>query len=84
MGYLTQNHLDQAAEYWRNGQFLEAGKIIFENLPVAARPGWASRILELAIERTGTNPSYALPRQKQPWRWRQGRFSSRGSTTFQL
>jgi len=37
-----------------------------------------------SIVTMGASPSYALPRQKQPWRWRQGRFSSRVSTTFQF
>lgn len=45
--------LERAAEYWQAGQPLEAGRLIFENLPSALRPKWASRILKLVLARSG-------------------------------
>lgn len=53
----TNDHLGRAAEYWRTGQPLEAGKLIFENLPAEVRPKWASRILKLVLERSGVRSS---------------------------
>ena len=47
------NHLERAAEYWRGRQPLEAGKLLFENLPANVRPKWASRILKLVLGRSG-------------------------------
>ncbi len=51
--------LQQAEEYWRRGQALEAGRIVFENLPDDVRPRWASRILRLILSRSGIRLSKA-------------------------
>jgi len=48
-------HLERAGEYWRGGQPLEAGRLIFENLPAQVRPRWASKILRLAVGRSGSS-----------------------------
>ncbi|MDB5288847.1 MAG: hypothetical protein JWL69_88 [Phycisphaerales bacterium] len=48
----SREHLDQAIKYWQRGQPLEAGRLIFENLPTEVRPQWASKILELVTKRT--------------------------------
>jgi hypothetical protein len=40
---------EQASQYWRGGQPLEAGRLIFESLPMDERPRWAGRILEVAV-----------------------------------
>lgn len=48
-----QRHLSQAAEYWQHGQPLEAGRLIFDDLPAEVRPKWASRVLDLVVKRTG-------------------------------
>jgi len=53
----NSNHLARAVQYWRGGQPLEAGKLIFENLPEDIRPKWASRILKLVVERSGVHSS---------------------------
>lgn len=53
----NSNHLMRAAEYWREGHPLEAGKLIFERLPADVRPKWASRILKLVLERSGVRSS---------------------------
>ena len=53
----TDSHLTQANEYWRGGHPLEAGKLIYENLPADIRPKWASRILKLVLLRSGIRSS---------------------------
>src|SRR5437867_2698660 len=45
--------LNRAAEYWRSGQAIQAGRLIFENLAIKARPKWASSILESVVRRSG-------------------------------
>ena len=49
----NSNHLNQAYEYWRDNHPLEAGRLIFENLPKEVRPNWAANILQSVIKRTG-------------------------------
>lgn len=51
------NHLARAAEYWQDGVPLEAGRLIFEQLPNELRPQWAAGILKLVLARSGVNPS---------------------------
>ncbi len=45
--------LSEARSLWKKGNALEAGKLIFENLPLGARPQWAARVLRLVVDRTG-------------------------------
>jgi hypothetical protein len=45
--------LSEARGLWNKGDALEAGKLIFENLPVGTRPQWAARVLRLVVDRTG-------------------------------
>ena len=52
MSNQSNKYLSQASEYWRLGQPLAAGRLIFENLPTEVRPHWASHILSLVIEKT--------------------------------
>lgn len=54
----NRDHRDQAAEYWRAGKPLEAGKLIFESLPRDTRPKWAARILTLVLDRSGIERSH--------------------------
>jgi hypothetical protein len=51
------NHRDQAAEYWRGGKPLEAGRLIFESLPTTVRPKWAAEILRLVLDKSRIDPS---------------------------
>jgi len=37
----------RAKECWMRGEFLQAGKLIFEDLPKDVRPFWAATILDL-------------------------------------
>ena len=48
------NPIEQAQEYWRCGKALEAGRIIFENMPVERRASWVSGILKLAVGKSST------------------------------
>jgi len=50
---LASDVVSKALSHWRKGQALEAGKLIFESLPVGTRPQWAARILRLVLDRTG-------------------------------
>ncbi|NOT61172.1 MAG: hypothetical protein HOP19_13215 [Acidobacteria bacterium] len=45
--------LNQAKEHWQQGRALQAGQLIFENLPNTDRPQWAASILRFALERSG-------------------------------
>jgi hypothetical protein len=49
----TSDMLSKAGSHWKKGQALEAGKLIFESLPVRERPQWAARVLRLVLDRTG-------------------------------
>lgn len=55
------NLLKHAAERWEGGEPMEAGRLIYENLPNDVRPGWAARILRLVLAHSGIND--------RPW-WR--------------
>jgi hypothetical protein len=50
-----KDYLRRAAEFWKEGQPLEAGKLIFENLPSQTRPKWAAKILRLVLGRSGVD-----------------------------
>jgi len=49
----TNEILSEARSLWKKGNALDAGKLIFENLPVGTRPQWAARVLRLVVDRTG-------------------------------
>jgi hypothetical protein len=57
MASQDDNRVERAAEHWRGGRLLEAGKLLFESLPRELRPNWASRILKLAVGRSGVRVS---------------------------
>ena len=46
-------NLKHAESLWKKGDTLEAGRIIFENLPVQKRVAWAAKVLDTVIEHTG-------------------------------
>ena len=50
---LTNPVLSEARSLWNKGQALEAGKLIFESLPVGSRPQWAARVLRVVVDLTG-------------------------------
>jgi hypothetical protein len=49
----TRDIISKALTHWQNGQALEAGKLIFESLPVGTHPQWAAKVLRLVLEQTG-------------------------------
>jgi hypothetical protein len=53
----NDDHLRRAAEYWSSGQLLEAGELIYDNLPTEDRPRWASGVLRLVLARSGIRSS---------------------------
>lgn len=52
-----ESYLRQAAEHWAKSESLEAGKLIYENLPSKVRPRWAAGILKLILDRSGIQSS---------------------------
>ena len=51
----TSEILSERSRLWKKGRALEAGKLIFENLPIRKRPHWAARVLRLVVDRTGVH-----------------------------
>lgn len=69
------NEAGTAFEYWNGGKSFDAGKLIFEALPNALRPRWASRILRLLLVKSGTQSPLFDPvmlTAEQPSRWSNG------------
>jgi hypothetical protein len=50
---MQSSFLKHAVECWDKGQAVEAGKLIYENLPPKSRPRWGARILKLVLDRSG-------------------------------
>ncbi len=48
----TSDTISKARSLWKGGQALDAGRLIFENLPVERRPQWAARVMRLVLDRT--------------------------------
>jgi hypothetical protein len=61
----------RASEYWQAGQPLDAGRLIYANLPVDHRPAWAVRILRLVLDRSGADltPFYRILDTAENPRW---------------
>jgi hypothetical protein len=89
MSNQNSKHLMQASEYWNEGQLLDAGRLIFENLPIEVRPKWASRVLALVVKRTGVKLppiERILQIASNPSEWNKARdaFSSVRTSTLEL
>jgi hypothetical protein len=70
-----ENYLELAREYWRGGRPLEAGRLLYDNLPVESRPAWAVRILRLVLDRSGVSRSHferVLHTADNPRQWANG------------
>jgi hypothetical protein len=81
--------LQKASEYWQGGMPLEAGRLIFENMPSNARPRWAARILSLVLARSGIqSPLFegVLQTAEREDLWRNGHrvFSTLRASTLKL
>jgi hypothetical protein len=46
-------NVETIRHYWTHGQSVEAGKLVYESLPVHHRPRWAVNILRLVLSRAG-------------------------------
>lgn len=83
------NRLERASEYWNEGQPLEAGRLIFDNLPTKVRPEWASKILRLVLGRSGIQTpeiEYVLHIADHATEWRNAHdaFSALRQSTLNL
>ena len=69
--------LCQAKQYWVDDQPVEAGRIIFETIPVADRHRWASQILELVLPYFAHSQMVLDVRAfaREPDKWGRGRDS---------
>jgi hypothetical protein len=81
--------MKQAAGYWREGKALDAGRLIFENLPSDIRPKWAGKILASVVTRSGvTLPEIEriIHLTDSPEQWPQGHdaFSAVRKRTIEL
>jgi hypothetical protein len=56
MSKINKACLVEVSELWGRGQTRDAGRLIFENLPLEIRPRWAYNILRLVTTQTGINP----------------------------
>jgi hypothetical protein len=82
-------YLKQAAELWANGKPLEAGRLVYENLPVEERPKWAARILKLILGKSGIQSSQLdklldIANNKHLWKEGHSVFDSIRDSTLQL
>lgn len=50
--------LESARSLWNNGEPVEAGRLIHDNLPLESRPVWAARILRLVLDRSMADRSH--------------------------
>lgn len=46
------NDISNARDHWQQGSALEAGRLIFDSLPIERHPGWATAILVAILDRT--------------------------------
>jgi hypothetical protein len=90
-GWQTEHgdHRSRALGYWRRGQALEAGRVVFEHLAPEDRPRWAANVLRTVLAKTGLQiPAIQhvldLAEQPQEWRAAHSAFSILRGSTLQL
>ncbi|MCE9562105.1 MAG: hypothetical protein K8U57_08625 [Planctomycetes bacterium] len=69
------DHLKQAKVHWECGRSVEAGRLIYENLPATIRPAWAAKILKLVLDKSGADRSHferVLNTAENPRLWANG------------
>ncbi len=69
------DYLDRAKDCWQSNQLLEAGRLLYENIPVEKRPAWAARILRLVLEKSRADSSHferILSTADHPRQWANG------------
>ena len=83
------DYVERASEHWRDGQPLEAGRLLYEQLSPQARAKWASRILQLVIQRSGLQVSaiehiIRIANDTTKWSEAHRAFSKLRKSTFDL
>lgn len=48
-------YIDEAEKYWQAGRGVDAGRLLFEQVPVATRPQWAVGILDFVVNLSGVH-----------------------------
>ncbi|MEQ8638686.1 hypothetical protein [Gimesia maris] len=82
-------YLKDAKLLWDKGRSLEAGQIIFNNIPTDLKPKWSLAILDLAVLKSGThfgpiNTLQQTGREPQKWNLVRDVFSSIRKKTLEL
>ena len=44
--------VQKAKDYWNGSRSLEAGRLIYDNLPSEARPRWATQVLQIVVHKS--------------------------------
>jgi len=72
---MKQRATDKAKELWNAGRALEAGRLLYERIPVELRPAWAAKILALACNYIPAIPEVeaVLEITSDPSRWPEAR-----------
>jgi hypothetical protein len=73
-GLAVRRHegVEQASDFWRLGNALEAGKLICQDIPPSAQPKWATDVLAAVVQRTGLKTrevERVLEIGRQPSEW---------------
>jgi hypothetical protein len=70
---VTNETVSKALELWNAGQATKAGGLLYEQVPIATRPLWAARILDLCrrLRKSplAVNAVYAIAVRRYLWRW---------------
>ena len=68
----NEKHLDAAYKYWAANKSRDAGRVIFEHLPIEVRAIWAADILEAVTQQTKVDsaPIYQILQiARRPTEW---------------
>lgn len=63
--------VDEAREHWDEGRLLEAGRLLYERIPIELRPVWAAEVLAIACNHLPIIPEVetVLEMASDPSRW---------------
>jgi len=67
-------HVEQARGHWLRGTPYEAGRLLFENLPLEISPAWGLEILKMVVRNCELSFCYLEPLEKlveNPKKWKQ-------------
>lgn len=72
---MKQRLIDKVQEHWKAGRSLEAGRLLYENIPVELRPAWAAEVLAIARSHVPPIPEVeaVLEIASNPSRWPEAR-----------